>query len=64
MPTMNKTRRAADVIVERLTAHAVRHVFAVAGESYLDVLDALYDARGDLQIVTDREQRLNSSHRH
>ena len=56
MPTMNKTRRAADVIVERLTAHAVRHVFAVAGESYLDVLDALYDARGDLQIVTCRHE--------
>ena len=53
---MNKTRRAADVIVERLVAHAVRHVFSVAGESYLDVLDALYDARGDLQIVTCRHE--------
>jgi hypothetical protein len=30
---MNNTRRAADVIVERLIAHAVKLVFSVAGES-------------------------------
>jgi thiamine pyrophosphate-dependent acetolactate synthase large subunit-like protein len=42
---MKNTRRAADVIVERLIEHEVRHVFAVAGESYLDMLDALHDAR-------------------
>jgi acetolactate synthase-1/2/3 large subunit len=53
---VNTTRRAADVIVERLIAHAVRHVFSVAGESYLDVLDALYDARASLQIVTCRHE--------
>ena len=53
---MNKTRRAADVIVERLIAHAVRHVFSVAGESYPDVLGALYDARGDMQIVPCRHE--------
>jgi acetolactate synthase-1/2/3 large subunit len=53
---MKNTRRAADVIVERLIAHEVRHVFAVAGESYLDVLDALYDARRDLQVVTCRHE--------
>jgi thiamine pyrophosphate-dependent acetolactate synthase large subunit-like protein len=47
---MNKTRRAADVIVERLISHAVGRVFTVAGESYLDVLDALYDARGNMQV--------------
>src|ERR1035437_5066372 len=56
MQTMKNTRRAADVIVERLIAHEVRHVFAVAGESYLDVLDALYDARRDLQVVTFRHE--------
>lgn len=56
MAGMTNTRRAADVIVERLVAHAVRHVFCVAGESYLDVLDALHDARGDLQVVTCRHE--------
>jgi acetolactate synthase-1/2/3 large subunit len=50
---VTNNRRAADVIVERLVAHAVRHVFSVAGESYLDVL---YDARANLQIVTCRHE--------
>lgn len=40
---MNR-RRVADAIVERLRAHETRIVYTVAGESYLDVLDALYVA--------------------
>jgi acetolactate synthase I/II/III large subunit len=49
-------RRVADAIVERLTAHDVRHVFTVAGESYLDVLDAFYDAREAMTVVTCRHE--------
>ena len=49
-------RRVADAIVERLCAHNTRHVFTVAGESYLDVLDALYDARDALSVVTCRHE--------
>jgi acetolactate synthase-1/2/3 large subunit len=49
-------RRVADVIVERLRAHGTRHAFAVAGESYLDVLDALYDARQEITVVTCRHE--------
>jgi acetolactate synthase-1/2/3 large subunit len=49
-------RRVADAIVERLRAHGTRHVFTVAGESYLDVLDALYDARDALSVVTCRHE--------
>jgi acetolactate synthase-1/2/3 large subunit len=49
-------RRVADAIVERLRAHDTRHVFTVAGESYLDVLDALYDARDVLSVVTCRHE--------
>jgi acetolactate synthase-1/2/3 large subunit len=49
-------RRAADVIVARLQAAGVRQVFAVAGESYLDVLDALYEARSAIQVVTCRHE--------
>jgi acetolactate synthase-1/2/3 large subunit len=49
-------RRVADAIVERLRAHGTRHVFTVAGESYLDVLDALYDARTALDVVTCRHE--------
>jgi acetolactate synthase-1/2/3 large subunit len=48
-------QRVADAIVERLRAHGTRHVFTVAGESYLDVLDALYDAR-ELAVVTCRHE--------
>ena len=48
--------RAADVIVARLLAHGTRRVFTVAGESYLDVLDAFYDARDALQLVTCRHE--------
>src|SRR5450755_1418128 len=44
----------ADVIFERLVVHEVRHVFTVAGKSYFDILYALYDARGDMQVVTRR----------
>jgi acetolactate synthase-1/2/3 large subunit len=49
-------RRVADAIVERLTAHDVRHVFTVAGESYLDVLDAFYDVREAMSVVTCRHE--------
>lgn len=48
--------RVADAIVERLIAHDVRHVFTVAGESYLDVLDAFYDARDSSSVVTCRHE--------
>jgi acetolactate synthase-1/2/3 large subunit len=48
--------RVADAIVDRLRAHDARHVFTVAGESYLDVLDALYDSRDVLQVVTCRHE--------
>ncbi len=49
-------RRVADAIVERLKAHRVGRVFAVAGESYLDVLDALFDARGAVELITCRHE--------
>jgi acetolactate synthase-1/2/3 large subunit len=50
------TRRVADAIVERLRAHGTSRVFAVAGESYLDVLDALYQCREALPVVTCRHE--------
>jgi acetolactate synthase-1/2/3 large subunit len=50
------TQRAADTIVERLCAHGVRRVFTVAGESYLDVLDALYGARERIDVVICRHE--------
>lgn len=51
-----RSHRVADAIVDRLRAQQVSHVFTVAGESYLDVLDALYDARDAIQVVTCRHE--------
>lgn len=48
--------RVADTIVARLRAHGTRRVFSVAGESYLDVLDALYATGGTVQIITCRHE--------
>ena len=50
------TRRVADAIVDRLKAHKVPRVFTVAGESYLDVLDALYDAHDQIELITCRHE--------
>jgi len=49
-------RRVADAIVARLMAHDTQRVFTVAGESYLDVLDALYTERARIQVVTCRHE--------
>jgi acetolactate synthase-1/2/3 large subunit len=50
------TRRVADAIVERLLAQGTSRVFTVAGESYLDVLDALYERRDAVSVVTCRHE--------
>jgi acetolactate synthase-1/2/3 large subunit len=49
------TRPAADVLVECLAAHAVDRVFCVPGESYLGVLDALYD-RKEIETIVCRHE--------
>ena len=37
------TRAAAQVLIDQLALHGVRHVFCVPGESYIAALDALHD---------------------
>ena len=37
------TRTAAEVLIDQLVIHGVRHVFCVPGESYLAALDAFHD---------------------
>ena len=49
------TRRAADLLVDCLSAHGVDRVFCVPGESYLAVLDALYE-RNTVQTVVCRHE--------
>src|SRR5215470_12459581 len=47
-------RTAAEVLVDQLRIHGVRHVFCVPGESYLAVLDAFYDR--DLTVTVCRQE--------
>jgi acetolactate synthase I/II/III large subunit len=47
-------RTAAEVLVDQLQIHGVRHVFCVPGESYLAVLDAFHDS--DLNITVCRQE--------
>jgi acetolactate synthase-1/2/3 large subunit len=43
-------------IVDTLVAQGITHAFAVPGESYLGVLDALYDVQPQLALVTCRHE--------
>jgi acetolactate synthase-1/2/3 large subunit len=49
-------RTAARALVDCLLAQGVTTAFSVAGESYLAVLDALYDVRDRLRLVTCRHE--------
>jgi acetolactate synthase I/II/III large subunit len=44
MRAKDNMRTAAEVLVDQLLVHGVRHVFCVPGESYLAVLDAFHDS--------------------
>src|SRR5438132_5759936 len=43
------------LVVAALRAHRVEMAFSVAGESYLEVLDALYDAP-EIRLITCRQE--------
>src|SRR3569833_1731816 len=49
-----KAPTAAVRLVECLLAHGVDHVFCVPGESYLAVLDALWDVRDRIKVIACR----------
>jgi acetolactate synthase-1/2/3 large subunit len=50
-----KARTGGQLIVDALRVHGVDTAFCVPGESYLSVLDALYDARDDIKLVVARQ---------
>ena len=50
----NNMRTAAEVLVDQLIVHGVRHAFCVPGESYLAVLDAFHDR--DLAVTVCRHE--------
>ena len=49
-------RLAGHIVVEELVEHGVDTVFAVPGESYLAVLDGLYEYQKNIQLVTARQE--------
>jgi acetolactate synthase-1/2/3 large subunit len=50
------TQTAARHLVDALVMNGVTHVFCVPGESYLAVLDALYDVRDRIKIIVCRHE--------
>lgn len=56
MTETTRTVRAADHLVEQLIQQGVSHAYGVPGESYLPVLDALYDRADDIQFITCRQE--------
>src|SRR5688572_32280946 len=49
-------RTGGQLLVDALVVHGVDMAFGVPGESYLEVLDALHDAREKIQFVTCRQE--------
>ena len=49
-------RSGGEILVASLLAQGATHAFGVPGESYLAVLDALYDARDRLQFFVCRQE--------
>jgi acetolactate synthase I/II/III large subunit len=49
-------RTGGEILVANLLAQGATHAFAVPGESYLAVLDALFDARDRLSLIVCRQE--------
>jgi len=50
-----KLRTGGAVLVDALRIHGVESAFCVPGESYLAVLDALYDAQDEIRLIVARQ---------
>ncbi|NIH71088.1 thiamine pyrophosphate-dependent enzyme [Auritidibacter ignavus] len=67
---MSQKKPAGHVIVDTLVAHGVKRVYSVPGESYLNVLDGLYDSpidnivcrhEGGAAYMAEAEGKMNST---
>src|ERR1700710_3038868 len=47
---------AGRVLVDALRLHGIDRVFCVPCESYLEVLDALYDASSEIQLIVAKHE--------
>jgi acetolactate synthase-1/2/3 large subunit len=54
--TRHLLRSGGRILVDQLKVHGVDTAFCVPGESYLAVLDALYDARDAIKLVVCRQE--------
>jgi acetolactate synthase-1/2/3 large subunit len=52
----NSKRSGGRVLVDQLRIHGVDTAFCVPGESYLDVIDSLYDHRESIRLIVCRQE--------
>ena len=51
-----KTRHGGKILADALVGHGVEIAFGVPGESFLPVLDGIYDVRGKLRFIICRQE--------
>jgi acetolactate synthase I/II/III large subunit len=56
MTANKKLRTGGQILVDQLKIHGADLAFCVPGESYLPVLDALYESRDDIRLITCRHE--------
>jgi acetolactate synthase I/II/III large subunit len=56
MSTAVESRTGGRILVDQLLVHGADLAFCVPGESYLPVLDALYDVRSRIRLITCRHE--------
>ncbi len=56
MNTKVNSRTGGQILVDQLKIHGADIAFCVPGESYLPVLDALYEHRDDIRLITCRHE--------
>ncbi len=56
MAAANHARSGGEILVDQLRIHGVDHIFGVPGESYIAVLDALYDAQDAMRFIICRHE--------
>ena len=47
---LNRLRTGGKILVDQLVNHGIEKVFCVPGESYLEILDALYDVKDKITL--------------
>ena len=53
---MTTSRHGGQILVDQLKIHGADLAFCVPGESYLPVLDALYENRESIRLITCRHE--------